>query len=678
MTQTNTFASKLTVAFVAIAMMLSAIAPLAQAQTAEELQAQIAELMATINTLQSQVGQGATSVASGICPYSWTRSLSSGSTGDDVMKLQMFLNADEETRVAMSGAGSVGAETMYYGPATAAAVSKFQVKYRADILSPGGLVNPTGYFGPASIAKANMLCSSASTPVDPGEEEGEEAEEEESMELSGEGELDVFEVDDASDTDIQEGAEDEVIAEITVEAAEGDIEVDRMTFKIADSDSADNSEEDPWDVFDEITLWVDGEEVASFDASDEDAYLDEDEGEFRFSGLGLVLQEDEEVEILVGATVASNVDDAGDSTKAGWKLTATEVRYFDADDVAENDSTTDELPTGSATFEIVEEGDGEGLKFATGSSNPDATDIVVDTDSKTDGVTVLEYTIEAEDADVELNTLFVKITTSTTSAQAIDEVTIDIDGEEFDAENSASSTVTSTTFEFDIDGDVMIDEDEEVTVKVMVDFRAQEISNNQPRYANGTTIEADVTSVEAKLTDAEGSTDILAADISGTANGEQHTLVAEGIVIPIDSVVTEADASGDNDTTGQFSITFDVTAVEGTFYVNNLATTTAGDATALLGGVQFAIQSDAGVATTVSATLSSDGDVATNGAFTIDDGETEEFTLDVTFAATTSGLFRVVLQEVWYSVDDDGENALPYVPTPASDFDTAYQQVNSI
>lgn len=138
--------AKLTVAFVTVAMLL-ALAPSAKAATAEEMQQMINDLLAQVAALQGGMG-GSTSGAA-MCPYTWTRTLTSGATGMDVMKLQQFLNSDADTRVSASGVGSAGMETEYYGPATAAAVSKFQTKYRSDILSPAGLVNPTGTFGPA-------------------------------------------------------------------------------------------------------------------------------------------------------------------------------------------------------------------------------------------------------------------------------------------------------------------------------------------------------------------------------------------------------------------------------------------------------------------------------------------------------------------------------------------------
>jgi len=84
---------------------------------------------------------------------SFTRALSFGSTGEDVRLLQKVLNSDPATQVATAGAGSPGSETTRFGPATEAAVKKFQVKYGiATASSPG-----YGYVGPATRAKLNSL-----------------------------------------------------------------------------------------------------------------------------------------------------------------------------------------------------------------------------------------------------------------------------------------------------------------------------------------------------------------------------------------------------------------------------------------------------------------------------------------------------------------------------------------
>ena len=89
--------------------------------------------------------------------YNFTRSLSVGSTGSDVMDLQKMLNMSADTQLASSGAGSPGNETSYFGSITKAGVIKWQNKYASEVLAPVGLSSGTGYFGPSSRAKANMM-----------------------------------------------------------------------------------------------------------------------------------------------------------------------------------------------------------------------------------------------------------------------------------------------------------------------------------------------------------------------------------------------------------------------------------------------------------------------------------------------------------------------------------------
>ncbi|HVZ75669.1 MAG TPA: peptidoglycan-binding domain-containing protein [Candidatus Paceibacterota bacterium] len=108
----------------------------------------IANVQASLNG-QPTSGTGGTTATGGAC-YAWTRDLQQGSTGADVMALQKFLNGDPATMVAVSGAGSPGNETSTFGPATKAAVIKFQTKYNITPIA--------GYFGPKSQAQANVVC----------------------------------------------------------------------------------------------------------------------------------------------------------------------------------------------------------------------------------------------------------------------------------------------------------------------------------------------------------------------------------------------------------------------------------------------------------------------------------------------------------------------------------------
>jgi hypothetical protein len=680
------FASKLAVAFVAVAMVFAAFAPAAQAQSSEDLQQMINDLLAQVAQLQGTTTSG----SMGSCDAHFFADLGQGASNADVMKLQQFLNMDEDTRVAAAGSvGSAGMETMYYGPATAAAVSKFQVKYRAEILSPLGLVNPTGYWGAGSRAKANAICA---TGVEEGgeeeetEEETEEGEEEEEdFVLRGSANLDAFEVEDG-ESSIEEGDEDVEVGEINVEFENGDAEIGRIDLSIAQSGV------DSWDVFETISLWVDGDKIAEVDASDEDEYLDEDEGQVRFSNLDLIAEEDEELTITVAVSVQSGVDedDMGD-----FDLTVDSMRFFDADGVATTEDDFDDLGNEVITFEVEEAGTDEELDISLSSSNPDGTDIIVDTDSDTNDVTIMVADIEAEDNDIELNTVVVKVeTTIGNITDVVDEVRVIIDGEEFDAEaigteadyDAAADNDTSGAtglsegrseradanntvwYLFDIDGDVVIDADEEVEMEVVVDFND---TDDGDRYSNGSTIKASITSVETDEWEAEGADDLDDNQFSGSAVGDAHTIVAEGIVVPADAFSSETDTLGNDDTIGEFTLEFDVTAVEGDFYIAEAASQSTGSST---GGVQFAVSGVVGTGT-VTASLDSTADFSVDDAYTVREGETETFTLTVTIDPQATGTFRVTLEDVWFSEDTDGENGVEYSTIPASDFRTNTQAI---
>ncbi len=476
MTITKEFASKLAVAFVAVAMVFSAFATSAKAQTTEDLQQMINDLLAQVAALQSQVGQEGSSAAA-VCPYTWTRDLSSGSEGMDVMKLQQFLNADADTRVSVSGAGSAGMETEYYGPATAAAVSKFQVKYRAETLSPANLVNPTGYFGPSSRAKANSLCVSAPV-VDEEEGEMEEGEEEEAedTDLSGEASLKTFETDSASDDTIEEGAEDAEIATITVEFENGDAEISRIDLAL---ESTDVTESDPWDTFESISLWVDGDKIAEKNADDEDDYLDEDFGELRFSGLDLIVMEDEEVEIVVAATVQNSVDGTADGNV--WTVEFDALRFFDADGVATTEDGVGDI--GNATgesFTIEEEGNEDEIIAKTSSNDPDATTLQVEDDKKSDWYTVFVFDLDTDDSvnDIELNSIKVNVaTTGATYSTLVDDAEIVIDGVTID-DVTVDATGDEAVLTFDVDGDVVIDAGDRVEAELRLRFKSMTVPAN--------------------------------------------------------------------------------------------------------------------------------------------------------------------------------------------------------
>ncbi len=494
----QTTASKALVAVVAAAMMFSAFVAPAKAATVEELQAQITALMAQIAALSGQGGTSG-SVASGICPFTWTMDLKMGSTGADVMKLQQFLNANADTRVAASGAGSVGAETQYYGPATAAAVSKFQVMHRADILTPSGLTNPTGFFGPSTRAKANALCTTSTTPTTPGEEE------EETTELSGEADLTDYTADDADDDTVEEGQEEAEVAVFTATFENGDAEISRLDISFDGSDS--NAR--PWDMLDTVSLWVDGEMVAEADASSKNDYLgDEANGIIRFSNLDIVAMEDEDLEITVAVNMKSGLDT--EELSSTWTVTTESLRFFDADGVATTDETL--VDDESATFTVEEEGVNDGAEIKKNTDNPGAATLKVEDDSKTsDKYEIFTFNVEVDEdsADLELGNAYVDLTvtnpstasTTTTVDDVIDTVELTIDGKTVKGKATsgtangqlghviaASNDTNTVTYTFDFKNHEFT-ADEVYEAVVEVSFKGQ---NTYARYQNNVTVAASV------------------------------------------------------------------------------------------------------------------------------------------------------------------------------------------
>ncbi len=101
--------------------------------------------------------------------FVFTRTLTVGLFGTDVVELQKILNTSPDTRVADVGPGSPGQETAYYGVRTANAVARFQQKYSMDILVPNGLSVGTGVVGASTRAvlaklEAAPLQTAVATP----------------------------------------------------------------------------------------------------------------------------------------------------------------------------------------------------------------------------------------------------------------------------------------------------------------------------------------------------------------------------------------------------------------------------------------------------------------------------------------------------------------------------------
>jgi len=91
------------------------------------------------------------------CPYAFERDLYVGITGEDVRLLQVLLNSDSRTMIALDGPGSKGKETNSFGESTKTAVKKFQSLFIEYI----GIAN--GRFGPRTRTTMNAICNGQNT-----------------------------------------------------------------------------------------------------------------------------------------------------------------------------------------------------------------------------------------------------------------------------------------------------------------------------------------------------------------------------------------------------------------------------------------------------------------------------------------------------------------------------------
>jgi peptidoglycan hydrolase-like protein with peptidoglycan-binding domain len=668
MTLANSVFTKASVAFVALATAFVLAAP-AQAQLSEtEMQSEIDRLTALIEQLTSSLGGGSGDSmmsSSSVCPYTWTRNLTSGDTGMDVMKLQQFLNSNELTRVAAAGSvGSAGMETEYYGPATGAAVAKFQEANRAAILSPLGLVNSTPFFGPSTRAEANAQCTSAPVVVDDSSDDDDSSSDDDD-DTSGktlgndEGSLDNIDKVSADENNLEEGKTQGVFA-FTVEV-EGDVEIDRVdvymdnTAAGAQSDNAD-------DYFEGAELWVDGDKVADLDVSDfreETSYAsnfdaltgDSKAYRLRFAGLGLVFEDGDEPEFQIALAGVNNIDST-DLTE-DWALDNPSFRYVDGQGFTDtvNDASVSEV----FSFDAEETAE---LDISKSSDSPDATTVEVDDNDTSSEITLFIFEIEEQNGvDATVNDL--TLTASTTAGDVtstIDEVILYVDGDEVGSESpNASGVLNFENLDIDIDGEDTV----EITAKV--------VFNGTDDYTEGDSAYLAFTSID-DAEDANGN-DEGDMTISGTPTGDSFTLRSEGISVVKGS--HDFDTQGTDDTIGVFTIEFDVTAFGDDFYIAKNATSTDDDTD---GGVNYTVT---GSVTSQSGALSSTADEDTVDVFTVNRGDTETFTLTVTVDAAAAGLFSVSLDDIWFTATSDGVTGLETDPaTPTTDFRVVDKSIN--
>ncbi len=629
----NNVASKLFVAFVAASMLFTLATP-AKAATVEELQAMIAQLTAQIAALSG----GSSAPAAG-CTF--TRALTVGSEGADVKCLQDYL-----TPTYFSNAGG---STGYFGPVTAAAVAAWQ--------SANGVMPAAGYFGPVSQAKYNALMAAAG-PVTGGGSSSDDEDDSSTGGLSGEASLFDFEIDSASDDTIEESSEDQEVGVATVEFQNGDARITRLDVRL------NSSVEKVWNVFEEVALFVDGDEIGRMDASAKSDYINTatNAGTLRFSGLDLVAEEDEEVEITIVASIG-NLDTAD---LGAYTFTVTSMRFVDGTDVTSTLTSADDTDFNTAvSVTIGTAGGDDELIVKTSQDDPDGTTFELKDNAKSDWYNVFTFDLDTDDSvnDIELTTVVVHVeVSSSTYALVVDDAELIIDGTTIDSV-TASGTGATVDLSFDVDGDVVIEAGDRVAAELMLKFNALPLGNE------GITVQGSVTAANRALIDATGADDLATSQLTGAATGDVHTLRTSGVdvsAVSMTSAVTAPDGN-DNDY-ATYTLVFDVTAFNQDVYISTSPAT----------AVTYTVEDGSGVATTSATTVTlSSTAKEVSSAFEVTEGSTKRFTLKVTYdpSVTTSTAARVQLETLVFGSAAGAPTGQTWTASPEANYRTAVETI---
>jgi len=557
----------------------------------------------------------------------YTRDLTLGSTGADVVSLQSFLESKGHLTIP------AGTSKGYFGALTRAALAKYQT---ASMISPAA-----GYFGPLTRAKVTSDTGTTGTGTTTGTT---------TSDLNGdEASLESFDFSSGDDSDIEEGKTGDV-AEIEFDVEDGDVMLDRVDLAFVNASTTDTT--DVWDALESVELVIDGDVVGEADLSDEDEYLDEDDGTVRISGIKTKLEQGETAKIVVRVTVQDNVDTDDQDTFTVYVLDDG-IRATDATGIQQYVGTDAE----DVDFDVEAAGADAELKVSSSKEDPEATTLKVEDDAKSDMYSIFAFDLEAEEDDIEIDTVAINLQTGSSTAGTISDLVLEIDGEEFDDWSYTSGAAASTTREvtFDIDKDYTVDADSEVVVVLKAEFN----SANGTNYSPGNTVRA---TISDSAVEGEGADDEIS---DGTANGETHTLAVEGIIVDEAGFSDEgSSANNDGNTSRDFTFTFEVTAFEEDFYIASSS-------------VDIFIDGTATTTATSSYTVDSTGEEDATGVFTVEEGETETFTVVVTLDVATSGQYRVGLDSVLYTTNSNGTTGLLTKQLEDQDFRTAYSTINA-
>lgn len=398
-------------AVMAVSLVFGAFVPSTQAQTLDELMAQIAALQAQLTGLQG--GSSTTSTGGYMnhpnVDFMFNVNLTVGSKGNDVMMLQKALN-DGGYTVATSGAGSKGLETTTFGPATKAAVMKFQVAK--------GITPAAGYFGPLTRAEMNKK-GSVSTGG--------------SSSVTGD-KLVANEGNDVREMDIAPGQRRVLFTTLVLSAGDKDVTVDEIHVEVEGEDSDSDK------AVEKVLVWDSKGVVWDEDAPDSD-----DIAELMLKDF--VVADGKSVTLYIGA----NIDIGTGEDDQDTSLTVVAIEASSSVDglpvTGAEHTVNDALELSDFDFDI----DNETGDVQIGDEEELVATVNIDNNSNEDSIFVNSFTLE-QVGDV--------------STSDLDNITVWVDGDE---DNSVEADVDGDFVTFKFDDPVEIEDGEDMDFEIYVD-----------------------------------------------------------------------------------------------------------------------------------------------------------------------------------------------------------------